>query len=308
MMKHWHYLQQGDQVDIIAPGYGCPPEMLLAAKVFLESIGLVARVPEVMFGEDPFCSHKDEERLRHLYEALANPHSKALWCIRGGYGSARLISGLNKLPIPQYVKLLIGFSDITALHLFVQQHYGWPTLHAGVLSQFCGRKPEDATVKAINAILYGAEKELLFEALVPLNAAAAEPRAIVATVTGGNLSLIQTSIGTSWQLEGKGKIMVIEEVGERGYRIDRMLTHISQSVLLEEVQAVMIGDITEDDEKDGRRLGDIAVMRFAESCAVPVLRCPGIGHGVLNHPLPLGTDVTLTLGISPSLQCNTGGA
>lgn len=304
---YWHYLERGSQVDVIAPGYGCSPEILLKAKTFLESLGLVANIPETLLGEDPFCSHNDEERLKHLQEAVLSPHSRAIWCIRGGYGSGRLIPALAKMAVPDKVKLLIGFSDITALHIFFQQHFGWSTLHAGVLSQFCSKTLEDAAVNEIQEILFGKKKELVFSSLIPLNVAAEKEDVISAPLTGGNLSLIQTSIGTSWQLEGEGKMVLIEDVGERGYRIDRMLEHIRQSSLLEGVRAIIVGDITDDEEKDGSRLGVVAIRRFAASLSIPVVQCPNIGHGVFNHPLPLGTESSLYLGASPSLVCQTGG-
>ncbi len=307
MNTYWHFLQNGDEVDIIAPGYGCAPEMLQKAVAFLASLGLVAHMPEGLLGEDPFSAHSDEARLQHVMNALNNPRSKAIWCLRGGYGSARLLPALLQMAPPEQVKLLIGFSDITALHLLFLQHFGWPTLHAGILTAFCHKTPDDDAVQTMLSLLHGTTKTLHFPTLLPLNDAAKEPRTIHSTITGGNLSLLQTSIGTAWQLQSKGKILLIEEVGERGYRIDRMLMHLTQASLFDGVEAVLIGDIIGDEEKDGRSLGQVAIARFAASTTLPVLHCPGIGHGTLNHPLAFGTDTTLILGNTPSLYAVTGG-
>lgn len=306
MHTHWHYLAPGDMIEIIAPGYGCSPEMLVAVREAIEQLGFRAHIPKNLLGDDPFCSHNDDERLGHLHAALMNPESKALWCIRGGYGSARLIPPLATLPVNSRAKLLIGFSDITALHLFFTQHYGWPTLHAEVLLRLVGKPGGERGLAEIRDILLGEEKQVAFN-LLPLNEAALKAGTVTSSVTGGNLSLIQTSIATGWQLKGKGKILMIEEVDERGYRIDRMLEHCMQAGIIEGIDALIIGDMIGGEERDGRPLGEIALRRFAEALPVPVLKCPGIGHGAINRPLPFGAPAVLALGKQPTLTCETGG-
>ncbi len=139
-------------------------------------------------------------------------------------------------------------------------------------------------------ILLGKVKEVSIE-LQPLNDKPINN--IQSRIIGGNLCLIQTSIGTFWQLDTRKKIVFLEEVNERGYKIDRMLEHLRQAGLFEDIHALLLGDFIKGEELSATSLVEPVLQRFAKSCAFPVLRCPGVGHGFRNHPLPLGTSAIL---------------
>jgi muramoyltetrapeptide carboxypeptidase len=306
--KPWPALKAGDIIEIVAPGFGCAPEIVTKSAEFVRSLGYVPRVPQDILGEDTFSSNTDEYRFNHLKNALLAEDSRAIWCIKGGYGSPRLIPYLETLTPPKQCKLMIGFSDITAIHLFLQQRWGWSSLHAKMLFVFCREKIDQPAIDELVPLLSGERKEVRYSGLEPLNEAAKTRRVIHGVVTGGNLSLLQVSIGTTWQLESAGKILFIEEIGERGYRIDRKLEHMRQAGLFKDVPAIVIGDMTEGQEPDGRILVEDAILRFAASTPIPVMRVRGIGHDVINHPLPLGTASELVLGTEGSLQCLAGSA
>src|SRR5579862_2080635 len=109
-------LARGDVVDVIAPGFRCTDEQLRGGIEYLQGQGLVARVPADLFGEDLLCANSDRQRFAQLRKALFARDSRALWCVRGGYGAIRIIQRLQALKPPSQAKLLIGYSDATTLH------------------------------------------------------------------------------------------------------------------------------------------------------------------------------------------------
>jgi muramoyltetrapeptide carboxypeptidase len=292
-------LKPGDSVDIIAPASLCSDKQLITLKELLESWQLNCLIPDDIFGEDVFCANTDEIRFKHLVNALENPQSKAIICARGGYGSMRLIPALSKITPPQSAKLFVGMSDLTALQLYLQQQWQWPTIHGSAAPDRFS--PE--SIASIKAILFGDIKQIQFTGLLPLNPYAKENRIIESSLVGGNLSLIQTSIGTSWQLNGKNKIILLEDTHERGYRIDRMLQHLKQAGIFKDAAAILIGDFIEGAESDGTSLIQYAIDRFALNSKIPIVRIEGVGHGYTNFPVLLGTNTTLQLGEQIVLTC-----
>lgn len=285
-------LNPGDSVNIIAPASRCTTPQLKALTTLLESWQLHCIIADDIFGEDPFCANTDEIRLAQLVDALTNTKSKAIICARGGYGSMRLIPALANVTSSQHPKLFVGMSDTTALQLYLQQQWHWPTIHgASAPDRFSAE-----SIASLKAILFGDVKQVEFNGLVPLNSYAKKNYIIESCIAGGNLSLIQASIGTCWQLKGRDKIILLEDTSERGYRLDRMFQHLMQADILREAAAILLGDFTEGSESNGLSLVEIAIQRFAESCSIPVVQVKGIGHGYTNFSLPLGTATTLKLG------------
>ncbi len=292
-------LKPGDSVDIIAPASRCSDEQLMTLKNLLESWQLTCLIAEDIFGEDIFCANTDEVRFKHLVNALKNTDTKAIFCARGGYGSMRLIPKLSMLTPPKSPKLFIGMSDTTALQLYLQQQWLWPTIHgASAPDRFSSE-----SIASLKSILFGDIKQIAFTGLVPLNNSAKENRTIESCIVGGNLSLVQAGVGTSWQLDGRNKIILLEETSERGYRIDRMLQHLEQAAIFKDAAAILLGDFIKGDEPDGTSLITHALNRFAHSSKIPVAQIEGVGHGYTNFSLPLGTAATLQLGNKITLTC-----
>jgi muramoyltetrapeptide carboxypeptidase len=284
-------LKPGDTVELIAPASRCSDQQVADIKALLQSWDLVCLVNDNLFGQDLLCANSDEARLKLLEQALVNPDSKALICVRGGYGAMRLIPKLQTLQKPKTAKLFVGMSDITALHLFLQQQWAWATIHgAATLGQF---SPE--SIASLKALLFGETKSIEFKG-TPLNPQALSNQTLLSSVTGGNLTLLQTSIGTSWELQAQNKIILIEEINERGYRVDRMLEHLVQAQVLDGAKAIVFGDFLKGEEPDGSSLIQPVLARFAANCAIPVVQIQGIGHGYVNFPIPFGTEAKLQLG------------
>jgi len=285
-------LQPGDQVEIIAPASSFSKDQLIALQALLDSWQLRCLIQDDLFGPDLLCANTDEKRFLHLQKSLFNPETKAVICGRGGYGSMRLISRLQACTPPADVKLFIGMSDITALHLFLQQTWGWPTVHASV-------NPLHVSTESLQVL-----QTLLFQpqgyglpGVIPFNEAAARKQVIQSSITGGNLSLIQASVGTAWQLDGSNKIIFLEEINERAYKIDRMLMHLTEAQLFKQADAIILGDHLGGLEPNGTSLIQPVLQRFAHSMDVPVFQISGLGHGVTNFPLMLGTSTSIDVSL-----------
>ncbi len=169
-------------MDVIAPAYGVHPRDLKAIEKYIISIGLTPRIPKEMMGEDALCSNTEAKRLELLKAALYAPDSKAVWAVKGGYGTTPLIQPLLKHDAPLVTKLVIGFSDITALHLLVNQHWGWPSLHASVLWQIVKERVAASSLMRLQDVLFGKADQQEYQVEM-LNAAHAD---IESTITGGN--------------------------------------------------------------------------------------------------------------------------
>jgi muramoyltetrapeptide carboxypeptidase len=300
-------IKPGDVIDIVAPASKCAKSELNAAIKILQSMGFKPRVPRNLFAPSVLFSNSDQVRLQHLQKALLAPDSKMIWCVRGGYGSLRLTSHLQRLRRPKTAKIFLGYSDITTLHTWLNQDWGWPTLHGPMLDRL-GRgamaKKEQAL---LFALLTGQHKEVLFNGLRPLNAAARVRKVIRGPVVGGNLAVLQSGMGTPNQLGASRSILFLEDIGERPHRMDRMLTQFAQAGVFKQAKAVVFGHFLLHDAKDRRQLWQDVIPRFSKEQRIPVLKGLPVGHSAtVQMPMPLNTSAVLQLGTNASLRLDSG--
>jgi muramoyltetrapeptide carboxypeptidase len=279
---------------LIAPSSPIPPAKITQTKSFLETLGRKVSTPSDLLGEDLLCANTDTIRFTHLKESLLSDADEIMPII-GGYGLTRLMPALLSLKKPDKVKILYGFSDITALHIFLNQVWDWPTIHGPCGVGLINKQGDRVSIARTLRILEEGLSAYELPELTPLNSAATSITKLSGKIVGGNLSLIQTSLGTPWQLETTDKILFLEDVSERGYRIDRMLTHLEQAGLFQEVKAVVLGDFTKGDEPDGSNLVGDVLKRFADTASFPVFQLSGCGHGSQNYPIPFNFNVSLKI-------------
>lgn len=296
LFKTWQPVKKNSIIDIIAPAGGvCDPAILEQIKTLLKSWQLTPRVSADLLGHDLLCANSDEKRFQQLQEALLNSSSNAIWCLRGGYGCTRLMSSLLKLTPPKKCKLFIGFSDITALHLFLQQKWHWQTIHGPSLNQVVSNLIDKANSDELRKIIFGELDQLayLLKPYQQINNSSNFTDSIQAPLTGGSLTLIQASLGTRWQVETSNKILFLEDVNESAYRIDRMLQHLQQSGIFNPVKAILMGDFIFPQRINEEKLIQSVIKRFAGEQNLPVFHCPGIGHGSKNRSLPFARPAIL---------------
>lgn len=299
-------LRQGDIVDIIAPASPFRPAELRDAVRAARALGLEPRLPASLLKPDGMFASSDQRRLAQIARAVSASDARLIWALRGGYGSVRLLEAMAKWPRPKQTKILLGYSDLTSLHTFFNQRWGWPSLHGPMFARL-GRAVPAAERRQQLDILFGRRSEVEFASLVPLNARARKRGRVKGTVLGGNLAVLQGSLGTPFALRPKGAILFFEDIGERPHRVDRMLTQMIQAGWFRQAKAVAFGDFNLSDPKDRRQLWREVIPRFVAAVDIPVVAGLPCGHCAGKQlTLPFNTPATLELGTRPSLTVSIG--
>ncbi len=303
--EKWIKLESGDLIDVVAPGMKPRKGTVGKAKDFIRSWGLRVRFGENIMGSDLLCANTPERRFKDLKKALLAKDSKMIWCLRGGYGSLHLLNNLRVMKNPGHCKLFMGLSDITSLHTFLIQHWGWSTLHGCNVDRLAGGEATRAELNRFKKVLFGITESLDYP-LKPLNREALKIKKIRASLIGGNLTTLQSGFGTPFQVDEKESFLFFEEIGERAYRIDRVLEQIRQMGLLKKTKAIVFGSFTACKEPGGRNLVPHLLKQFAGSVKCPVFSGLKSGHGPNQWPLPLGTEAWISGGSKAGITVKTG--
>jgi muramoyltetrapeptide carboxypeptidase len=239
-------LRENAVIGLIAPASAPTAEKMAKAKANLVTLGFQVKAGANLDAQNGFLAGTDEQRLADLHAAFADPEVEAVWCVRGGYGAARLLPMIDYDLIKKNPKPFIGYSDITALHLAFQKKAGLVTFHGPVgTSDYT-----EFTLQHLKRVLINPIPR--FEIRTPNKEAALalgieyQPEVIAkgfgkGKLIGGNLSLLASLVGTPYAPSYKGKIVFIEEVGEQPYRIDRMLTQMLQGTDLKKAAGIALG-------------------------------------------------------------------
>jgi muramoyltetrapeptide carboxypeptidase len=281
-------------IDVIAPsGANITQEQFKKSIDYFTTLGYQVRVPEGLIDSSQtiFHAHCDEKRIEHTKNALLADDSDIIWCLRGGYGTAKVVEGLLATGFkPRKEKVIVGFSDITALHLYCNQQFGWHTIHGACFFQADDGKIDSENITQILNLISNPEKQSSYE--LKLIGQIKPDSSTNGILSGGNLSIIQTSLATPWQIEGKDKILIIEDCNERGYRIDRMLHHLLHAGVLNKIKA-LICNFTGGNESDGNNYTTYALTNFAKQVSFPVFMINAIGHDRVNKPFVYGRQARI---------------
>ncbi len=290
-------LREGDVVYLIAPGSPVEEEKLQLGVTNMEALGLRPRLGKHVLARRGFTAGTDAQRLEDLHAAFEDVEAKGVWCIRGGYGCSRLLPNINYRLIRQNPKVLIGYSDITALLQAIHQKTGLICFHGPVGVS----PPEGYTPYTLAQV-----RTLLMEApprqVIPVATAQAtaegdhyRPEAMVpgrasGPLAGGNLSLLAALAGTPYGLDATGKLVFIEDVGEKPYRLDRMLTQLRQASNLAYAKGILLGVFSgcdPDPDDDSLSLKETLTDRLGD-LGIPVMYGLSFGHVDNMCTLPVG--------------------
>ncbi|MGZ3723560.1 MAG: S66 peptidase family protein [Bdellovibrionales bacterium] len=300
-------IQPGDIVDVVAPASACTKEELKLGIRALHALGLVPRVPKDIFAKSLLFSNSDDKRLAQFKKAIYARDSRFIWCVRGGYGAIRLMPEIAKWKRPAHSKILLGYSDITTLHVYLNQKWKWPTLHGPLLDRLGRNALTPSEAKELFGLLYGGQSEVVFKNLKPLNKAARQKKSLRAPVLGGNMTVLQSGLGTPSSLRPRGDIIFFEDTGERPHRVDRMLAQFAQAGWFDGARAILLGQFMLNNPKDRRGLWNDVFPRFAAEMKIPVLAGMPVGHDPrAQRTLPFNTPAVLKLGVSPTLTVDSG--
>lgn len=288
-------LKKGDTVAIIAPASPADKNLIDSCINSLENLGLNVVVGKSCTSEYGFLSGTDDIRANDINSMFANKSINGIFAIRGGYGCARLLNLIDFNLIKKNPKVFIGYSDITALHIAINQKSKLITYHGPMVSTELIKGLDDYSFNYYNKFLFCNDNMIelcnpIENPIKTINPGVAEGKLI-----GGNLSLICSSLGTKYEINTKNKILFLEEVGEVPYKVDRMLTHLKQSGKLKDANGIILGDFTDcvaPKDKKSLSLDDIfnEIILPLKKPTIYNLAC---GHCLPTLTLPLGAKIRL---------------
>jgi muramoyltetrapeptide carboxypeptidase len=282
-------LRPGDVVRVIAPSGPVFADAFAAGAAVLSARYQLRYDPDTLFVSDGFLAGPDDHRLASLVEAIRDSEARAVFMGRGGYGLLRIASRLDPDLLRNHPKPIVGFSDGTVL-LAQAARAGMTSIHGPVVTQL-GRLPEEDKA-ALFALLESAEPRSLLAGLECLC-----PGSASGPLLGGNLEVFSRLLGTPLVPDLDGAILFLEEVGERPYRIDRLLTHLELAGVFAAVAGVVVGDLIACEEPPESRVASPSAMEVVRErlgrLAIPVTIGARIGHGGRNLALPYGVRASL---------------
>ncbi len=299
-------LRQGDAVALITPAtYVSDPDRLAMAVRTVRYFGLDPRMGRNVGKRIGYLGGSAQERLSDLHDAFRDPAIKGVLSIRGGYGSEHLLDAIDYGLLRANPKVFVGYSDITALHLAIQKHARIVTFHGPVLiSAFT-----DYTQRGFRRALF--EKRPLGALTNPPETNPLRPAHTCRTIrdgrargplTGGNLTLVTSTLGTPYEIETRGRILFLEDVDEEPYGIDRMLTQLRLAGKLEQAAGIVFGECENCRPRDYKpsyestfSFGEV-LDRILGPLKVPVLAGLTIGHTDDQLTLPIGLQASLDAG------------
>ena len=284
----------GARVALVAPASAVPEEKLPGALDLVRRLGMEPVLyPSCYFANrDGYLAATDAQRAEDVNRAFADKTIDGVWCIRGGYGGHRILPLLDADAIRKNPKWFGGYSDVTALHLFLNQVCGLATFHCTMPS--AEPHPDTYTLDYLKKALFGG-----------LNGALSNPegqsiRTLVpgkaeGVLCGGNLSLLAASLGTPWEVDTKGKILFLEDIGEKTYRLDSMLTQLRNAGKFRDCAGIILGAWTDCvPEMPERTLTlDEIFTQLIVPAGKPAVMDLACGHCATTLALPMGRKCRL---------------
>ncbi|MEZ4907908.1 MAG: LD-carboxypeptidase [Saprospiraceae bacterium] len=287
-------LKKGDTIGLIAPASSASDDAYKRALKNISDLGFKYKLGQNLLKKNGYLAGSDAERANDINSMFADDEVNAVWCIRGGYGITRIINDIDYDIIKSNPKVLIGYSDITALHLAINKMTGLITFHGPVASSeftpytkenFINILVEGGKIISNTSEMQRAKGDIYSPYII-------NPGEMKGKLVGGNLCLLSALAGTKYDFDASGKIVFIEDIDEKPYRIDRMLTQLLDASNLQRASGIILGVMKgcekvkgdnswtlEETLKD--RLGDLNI---------PVYYGFSFGHIKNNCTLPVGAE------------------
>ncbi len=274
-------LNKGDRIGIIAPAGPVEPHELEPSLTLLEGLGYVTVEAEHLYDRKGYLAGDDHDRLSDLHSMFERRDIRAVFCARGGYGTLRLIDRVDYGLIAANPKIVVGYSDITALLLAIYRRTGLILFHGPVVKGLADSS-SDNLKNLMDHISTGKVEHADLSRGRVLRGGSAE-----GILMGGNLCLVSSLTGTPFMPSPDKTILFIEETGEFSYRIDRMLAHLKLSGMTENMSALIAGSFI--DCGDVQDI-DSLLLEWTADSGIPVISGIPLGHGPENITLPVGVN------------------
>lgn len=279
-------------IGVIAPAGPAPLDTDKAVQ-WMRAQGYSLKVFPGVYEKNGYLAGSDEVRLGDLHAAFADSEVDAIICLRGGYGTPRLLDRIDFDLLRDNAKPFIGYSDITALHLAISRYAGFVTFHGPMLNaDLLGGKQKPTESSFFNMLRGQVRAGTVLAHPVAYPLTTIEPGVAHGRLLGGNLAMIAATMGTPYEIDAEGVILLIEDINEPLYRIDRLLTHLRLAGTLHKLRGVLVGDVAGVEVAALDRL----LKQTFEPLNIPVLSGWRSGHCDPNLMLPMGALVRLDAG------------
>ncbi len=313
-----NHLGPGDTIGIVAPSSAPPdPKAIDRSVATLEALGFKVRLARNVRKRHGFLAGSDRERAADLMQMFQDRKVQAILCVRGGYGSGRLLGLLDYQAITENPKIFVGYSDITALHCALLVKSGLVTFHGPMLNSDLNKEdvPPFTTESLLRTLMRpfpsgsimqgldsgglqtgGRKRGRKVEKIAPISFRKGKASG---PLIGGNITLLCTLLGTPYLPSLKGSILFFEDLDELPYRFDRMLTHLLNAGVLDQVAGVAVGinknceEVKKPGSVEYRQTLDDVIRERLVPLGVPVVSGLPVGHIPLNATLPIGVNATL---------------
>lgn len=276
-------LKQGDRIALVAPSSPFEAEKFHQVCRLLQARGYELSPGQHLFRRKEYLAGTEEERAEDLIRAITDPSISAVICVRGGYGSGKLLPWLPFSRLAQCPKVFLGFSDVTFLHLAFRSRMNWVTFHGPNLTGMADTEERlDSTLNALEGrddfVWKFHEEQVLRHGTVS------------GVILGGNLTCMTHLVGTPYFPDLTGAMLLMEDCGEALYRLDRMITHLKLSGLLPKLQGLILGGF----KNCGPEQAILnMIMEQVRAYSFPVISGFPAGHGDENRVIPLGIPYEL---------------
>ncbi|MEE8508020.1 MAG: LD-carboxypeptidase [Myxococcota bacterium] len=286
-LKKARALERGATLGIAAPGGPVDRERLEAGEALLRDAGFRTLRRDDLLSRQGYLAGDDTRRAKEFMQLVTDPEVDGILCARGGYGCDRILPLLDADAVRSAAKPLVGYSDITALLLWQQRRAGLMGVHGPMLDR--GADVDPAAVAALVAQLTGA-----VETPISLRGVGRGGERAQGRLVGGSLTLVAASIGTDWEVQTRGAILLLEDHGERPYRIDRMLQQLRGSGKLASAVGIGLGDFSSCvDERFPDSTSESVIEEIVRPLGIPLVTGLPFGHRRANFPWPMGARASI---------------
>ncbi|MCT4592858.1 MAG: LD-carboxypeptidase [Anaeromicrobium sp.] len=288
-------LRNGSLIGIVAPGSPTEGEKIINSKKTLEAMGFKVKLGKSCYERYGYLSGTDKIRADDLNNMFADKYIEGIICLRGGYGSGRILEMIDYNNIRKNPKVFVGYSDVTALHMAINQKSNLITFHGPMAASNMTTHLDDFTYDSFMNMIgdndfYGEIKNPLDEELQTLSGGLC-----MGKITGGNMAIICSTLGTNYEIDTKNKILFLEDIGEEPYRVDRMLNQLKLAGKLRDCVGIILGDFKDCNGSDSNNSLELEEVfyQFLRSLEKPILCNLRAGHCMPMITLPLGVDSTI---------------
>jgi len=277
-------------IGVVAPASPMLLERLERGVQYLEKLGYRVEVGASAYKRRGYLAGSDAERIQDLNAMFRRPDIDAIFCVRGGYGTPRLLAQVDYQAIRENPKIFVGYSDITALHLAIFKMTGLVTFSGPMVAVEFGQGPEQPTEESFWRMITSPEP---FGKLAPLAESGYTGKSVGESsgpLLGGCLSVMTALLGSPYWPDFSGAILVFEDVGEAPYRIDNYLAQLANAGILKRIAGMISGQFIDCKPEEGKpslTIDEILDDYFAP-LTIPRIQNFDYGHGSIKHTLPLG--------------------